>query len=54
MSEMTDEEYDYTRISKGLVSEKTLKELQEKYKNVPYMLEAIKVALKEIEDEYNR
>lgn len=54
MSEMTDEEYDYTRIEKGLCSERTLKILKEKYKDKPYIIKRINAKLEELEDEYDR
>ena len=48
MSEMLDEEYDFTRINKRLCSKKTLIELKDKYKDKTYMLEKIEEVLKEL------
>lgn len=44
--DLTDEEVDYTKITKGLVNMEGLKKLQKKYKDVPYMQKAIKKAMK--------
>lgn len=54
MSEMDDEELDYTRIGKGLVGLKNLKEMRIKYKDAPYMLKKINEKIEELENEYDR
>ncbi len=46
--EMTDEEYDYNRIVKGLYNKESLDRLEEKYKDKPYMLEQIQKAKRDI------
>lgn len=46
--EMTDEEYDYNKIVKGLCSIDSLDRLEEKYKDKPYILEQIQKAKRDI------
>lgn len=46
--ELTNEEYDYNKIVKGLCSIDSLDRLEEKYKDKPYILEQIKKSKRDI------
>lgn len=39
--DLTDEENDYTRVAKGLLNMKTLKEFESKYKDKPKMINMV-------------
>ena len=51
--EMSEEEYDFNMIEKGLYGIGTLKQLRKKYKGKPYMAKKIKEAIDKIENKIN-